>query len=157
MPDEFRSPQPMTLDAIIMELLAKEEGNTPEELLAQMARVIYDERIARVPAVKFIRSKVREHSRGTTYRDRIVLSLGTDQEMSMRMLTIHEMAHWIMPRLHHSAFYYEKLWAMYDRYNIDMGVAQAIEFGYKPYSAKMGYALYMRANGNKWSFDDRTK
>lgn len=157
MPDEFRAPQPMDIGTVILKLLEKEQGNCPDELLAQIARILVDEKITRIPTVKFIRAKVREHSRGVTYHDRIVLSLGTSSDMSMRMLTIHEMAHWLMPRMGHSAFYYEKLWAMYDRYNIDIGVAQALEFGYKSYTARMGFALYMRANGNDWKFDDRTK
>lgn len=147
----------LRVDAAITELIEKSKGDVPDDVLALIAQIIIDENIERIPPIHWRKSRKPAGGTGRCYSTHVALTISpnTSQDL-VHLLACHEMTHWIMRRENHSPFFYEKAFEMYERYGVSIEYAKVIEFHYKSYSARMGYALYMRAKGVKWTFADES-
>ncbi len=56
-----------------------------------------------------------------------VVSARTDQ----KLVLLHELAHWLTPREHHSARFWDKAWELFRRYRVPLRYAKLREGNYR--------------------------
>lgn len=143
------------MDAVVTSLITKVQGDMPDEMLALVATILVDERVTAIPPIHW-RVSTRGRSSGRCSRNRMVVTCSpSTSETRRHNLVIHEVCHWLHRDvdMDHSPFFYEKLWELHSRYGSNMAEATAMEFEYKSYAAKIGYALWQRQeHGRKWQF-----
>lgn len=79
----------------------------------------------------------RKFSSGVTYPTRIGITAGTDRK-DQKLVLLHELAHWLTPKEHHSVVFWEKAFELYRRYKVPMRYAQQREYRYRK-TARIGY------------------
>src|SRR6266540_652846 len=78
------------------------------------------------------------HSSGRCYPARIVITAGRSLK-DQRLVLLHELAHWLAPTgEHHSESFWERAWALYRLYGVDLAYARKREGDYRKLALKVG-------------------
>ena len=86
-------------------------------------------------AHKAVKTKVlppRRGSSGTAWPTlgRIHVTAGTDRK-DQKLVLLHELAHWLTPKDHHSPRFWDKAWELYRRYRVPLRYARIREGNYR--------------------------
>ena len=80
--------------------------------------------------VRFTRQP-HEHSSGRAWQSgRIHVTAGTDRK-DQKLVLLHELAHWLTPKDHHSPRFWDKAWELYRRYRVPLRYARIREGNYR--------------------------
>lgn len=91
-----------------------------------------------IPPIIWRKSKIKNYSSGTTYKDRIVITAAGPRK-EQKLILLHELTHWIIDwNEGHSDVFWDMAWKLYREYKILIQYAKWREFRYKR-KAKTAY------------------
>ena len=77
-------------------------------------------------------ARLAEGSSGRAWNDgsRVHVTAGTDRT-DQKLVLLHELAHWLTPKEHHSGRFWDTAWRLYRRYGVPIRYAKLREGAYR--------------------------